>query len=258
MDIESFERDIEKLALNGTRAVTVTGGGEPLMHRHLDKMVKKMHQLGIAMGLVTNGSLASKWTPGIFSLFSWIRVSYDMMRNGIPDISNLPSHAFSYVWSPGAELTRDFKDLTERPSQGRLTHLRVVSDITRADDDEYSTLFHIALADLISNPKQGVFVQPRDVYRRGAKKCWVSLLKPALDVDGQVYPCCGSQYAINLDNRRPPKSMAMGNVEEYLENHVNKQIPFDGSVCKVCYYGGHNDFIEAFLSKDILLYPEFI
>ena len=41
-----------------------------------------------------------------------------------------------------------------------------------------------------------VIYQGRKKFSRGSAKCLISLIKPLIGSDGNVYPCCGVQYAL--------------------------------------------------------------
>ena len=57
------------------KAITFTGGGEPMMHPEFNKMVLDAHELGYDLGLVTNGTMLDQLEHPEW--FKWIRVSLD-------------------------------------------------------------------------------------------------------------------------------------------------------------------------------------
>lgn len=70
-----FENLIRSFNGNGLKSVTFTGGGEPLFNPDIQKMAEKAVDLGIQVGLVTNGVLLERITTP--QIFSFIRVSVD-------------------------------------------------------------------------------------------------------------------------------------------------------------------------------------
>jgi len=60
------------------KAVTFSGGGEPLLYPHLISSIEKLGAAGIKVAAITNGSLLKNEIASIFSKYgSWIRVSMD-------------------------------------------------------------------------------------------------------------------------------------------------------------------------------------
>jgi GTP 3',8-cyclase len=69
---------LEELATAGVKSVTFTGGGEPLVHRHVSQFFEKTSALGLKWGVVTNGFMlkgsAREW---IAKDATFVRVSLD-------------------------------------------------------------------------------------------------------------------------------------------------------------------------------------
>jgi MoaA/NifB/PqqE/SkfB family radical SAM enzyme len=77
-----FSRDrivglAHELAGSSVKAVILIGGGEPLMHRSIGTVIQTLHEAGIHIGLVTNGTLIGRYLDELASMLSWVRVSVD-------------------------------------------------------------------------------------------------------------------------------------------------------------------------------------
>jgi MoaA/NifB/PqqE/SkfB family radical SAM enzyme len=77
-----FSRDrivdlARELAGSSVKAVILIGGGEPLMHRAIGTVIQTLHEAGIQIGLVTNGTLIGRYLDELASMLSWVRVSVD-------------------------------------------------------------------------------------------------------------------------------------------------------------------------------------
>ncbi len=70
----------EELVGTGVRAVILIGGGEPLMHRSIGKVIRTLHGAGIRIGLVTNGTQIHRYIDELSEMLSWVRVSVDAAR----------------------------------------------------------------------------------------------------------------------------------------------------------------------------------
>ncbi|WP_033340526.1 radical SAM protein [Catenuloplanes japonicus] len=61
----------------GVRAVILIGGGEPLAHRGTRRVVTVLGEAGIAIGVVTNGTMIDRNLDELAAHASWVRVSVD-------------------------------------------------------------------------------------------------------------------------------------------------------------------------------------
>ncbi len=75
---------ITKLKSRGLKAVTITGGGEPLLYPHFNQLVKWLKDEGLRIALITNGTLCDKVTT--WEAFDWVRVSITSGEINLPDI----------------------------------------------------------------------------------------------------------------------------------------------------------------------------
>jgi len=75
LDLETYISLIGELQQMGTKSITFTGGGEPLMNPNFNMMVSIAKSLGFQIGLVTNGVLLDRVDRPEDFLF--IRVSLD-------------------------------------------------------------------------------------------------------------------------------------------------------------------------------------
>jgi len=75
LDIETYISAIGELHRMGTRSITFTGGGEPIMNPNFNTMVSMALALGFQIGLVTNGVLLNRVNN--LDKFLFVRVSLD-------------------------------------------------------------------------------------------------------------------------------------------------------------------------------------
>ncbi len=67
----------EELAAAHVHGVILIGGGEPLMHKAIGKVIETLHRAGVKVGMVTNGTLINRYMDAMATQMSWIRVSMD-------------------------------------------------------------------------------------------------------------------------------------------------------------------------------------
>jgi len=257
--------DCMKTARNlSCQSVTITGGGEPTLHKHFKEMVEKLRELGLQLGLVTNGSLVEQFPSRFFDNFVWVRVSAgDQLPNQLKRIgcsvdswlqnidvvsfkSSTADWAFSYV--VGTKINYNLvARLVKFANEMKFSHVRIVNDILNAENQQNSMVLVEKYLQSQRINDNIVFYQSRSTYTKGTNPCYISLLKPVISAEGKIFPCCGTQYALENPSRDYEKSMCMGTVNE-LEEMVNEQRFFDGSVCKKCYYSGYNVVLHHMLN----------
>jgi len=247
----------------GCRAVTITGGGEPLLHPDIQKIIPYIAKyLGIEVGLVTNGMLLNKFSPQLWDNVLWCRISNDdsrpltqeyikVLEEGL-EMGPRVDWAFSHVVSK--ELNMDvISDVVEFANRHKFTHVRLVSDLFDLEHVPSMQIIRDELKKRKVDDKLVVY-QDRKSYERGTSKCFISLLKPTVCPDGNLYPCCGTQYAMKNSPSRDfmdeDGKMVMGKATPAEIGEIWRTChPFDGSVCDVCYYGEYNRSLVLMLKK---------
>ena len=229
----------------GTRAVTITGGGEPTLHDGLGCVLHHCDTRKLKIGLVTNGVRWShEGVPPEASLCQWIRVSvvdgHDAMRvveeicKGAPAVG--VGVSFTVTAEPDVEAAFGLCELANRTVN--CTHIRFVQDILAPSDSGFRWV-----QSAVQSVSEKAIFQRRENFTDGANPCLVSRLKPFIDADGQVYPCCGVQYATD-ELRCLPKSMRICHWMEYCDAR-----PFDGSICRRCFYGEYNRVLGGLVER---------
>lgn len=252
-------REISEIALNlqklGTKAVTITGGGEPLMHSHIEEIIYLFISLNIEVGLVTNGIRLKSINPTTLNEVTWCRISCSdeitFNPNVYSPINDCPDvdFAFSYVVTEKFR-PKNLYEFIAYANWAKFSHIRIVSDLI--DLDNVSDMEDIKKEVRRRLDDSIVIYQGRQQYTRGSKKCYISLLKPLIAADGKIYPCCGVQYAKTMNDKALnfPENMMMGSALSFEDLKEALSCPFDGSKCDKCYYEGYNDILAA-ASEDI-------
>ena len=75
LDFSIFSMLIAELSTLGTKSITFTGGGEPLVNPDFNDMVELAHSKGFELGLITNGVLLNRISHPEW--FKFIRISLD-------------------------------------------------------------------------------------------------------------------------------------------------------------------------------------
>lgn len=228
----------------GCEALTITGGGEPLMYHEINDLVHLANDLRLRVGIVTNGTMMHRW-PGPVS---WCRISasdeanhIDLFRE-VVDSDLWTDWAISYVVSAEPNLDNLIAHI-QCANDLDMTHLRLVSDLVDVERVPVMETIRDQIRDRGIDDHLVIY-QGRKDWTRGVPRCLISLLKPVIGPDGCVYPCCGVQYAAPEQALDMRSDWSMGLIEDLTEIY-GKQRHFDGSRCARCYYGDYNTVLSA-------------
>lgn len=234
--------ELTKFRSLGGKSVTIAGGGDPTVHPDFDEIIGAIDAMGVKIGLVTNGIRLIKfanlakltWCRISLSYCNPIRKSWHEVMAAAPSVD----WAFSFVYTGDvANCQRAINESAQLPVE--ITHFRVVCDI--------NNLALLPLPKFDNDSK--VIYQSRETFVAGAKRCYISLMKPFLDVDWNYYPCCGVQYAREKQDtvRKIDTDMSMG-ADFAAFSAAN--VPFDGSACTKCYYDEYNKLMARVIESD--------
>lgn len=182
---------------NGTRAVTITGGGEPTLHPHFYSIVKTANDLGLSIGIVSNGLKFRRGTIEHADYLSgacdWVRIStmntntdgdqMEVFENIAKQITCSLGISFTVASDVNCDLGKRVCDTVEK--YPHVTHVRFVEDIVNPDDSAMQRLEEACKG---MSPK-AIFQYRSKIYP-GTKRCYMSRLKPLVDATGLLFPCC--------------------------------------------------------------------
>ena len=75
LDFRVIAQLIDRLKTLGCKAVTVTGGGEPILYPNFSRMLTLIHMNGMKIGLVSNGEAIGKVPAHDLEKVTWCRIS---------------------------------------------------------------------------------------------------------------------------------------------------------------------------------------
>ena len=248
MEMPTARMVIVELAELGCRAVTITGGGESLMHPDIVEMIEWFTDNDIAVGLVTNGLLLDRLSIDTLSQLTWCRISNGDDRELNRDYQKILERAvaaevdwaFSHVVGRQPNFD-EIRRIVEFANQHEFTHVRIVSDISDAANVDLGPV-----EERLKGIDELVIYQGRQHPVRWEGDCWIGYVKPVIAPDWSIYPCCGVQYALDPPSNDLPPSMAMGSALDLAELYDSPQswrFP-----CVRCYYTQYNKMLAAMVS----------
>jgi organic radical activating enzyme len=232
---------IKDFARLGCKSVTITGGGEPLMHPYLPDMIRCFTTNGIKVGLVSNGLLMYTLPGEIINDLTWCRISsmdhrtFDLSyQRMLRDIVN--AHAIDWAFSHVVGENPNWaviEQLVDFANENDLTHVRLVGDLLAPETVDFSSL-----QKLLHGKDQRVIYQPRTHWVT-EDSCFIAYIKPVINPDFKMYMCCGVQYALDPPSLNMPDELCMGSALNLDAVYSNGRPPFPVN-CKRCYYNSYN------------------
>lgn len=262
MDFTLAQAIIEKCAKAGTKAVTITGGGEPVLYPHFSELIECFEANGIKIGLVSNGLLLHTLSSDTLAKITWCRISNDDYRKftatykkhltgvvcGAPGVD----WAFSHVVSSSPNYD-EIARIVGFANDHDFTHVRLVADLFHPEDIDMEEIKSELLRRKVNDSR--VIYQGRKAFERG-NDCYIGYLKPLIGPDAKVYACCGVQYALEVPSKDLPHELCLGEALEIEEIMSRSDIPLDGSVCVKCYYNNYNNILRGMLKS--VVHREFV
>jgi len=243
LDIGLYKKALPIFFKYGTKAIELSGGGEPLLWSHIDEGVDFAHSLGIKQSLITNGLVLKDISVDTLSKFEWIRISVQSANHAKKiDYAQIPvKTSLSYMVSNNTNLSdlirlHEFSINMDIP-----TRIAVVRPCSKEWVDKIKNIVdNLGLPFFFSNKELG---KP--------KGCYMAWVRAAIDWDGNFFPCPSIQ--LNEENEGfIPDSFILCNISN-IEEWILNNIPHDlGYQCSFCNCGKEeNDFIHELLENTI-------
>lgn len=262
MDFELARQIIGKCRLAGTKAVTITGGGEPIMYPQFAELVDCFFENNIKIGLVSNGLLLHTVPKEILSKITWCRISNDDFRTFSKTYKShltrvvTESASVDWAFSHVVSSTPNFEEIArvvQFANDHDFTHVRLVADLFHPEDIDMEAIKSHLHTMEVDDAK--VIYQGRKMFERGAD-CYIGYLKPLIGPDAKVYACCGVQYALEVPSKDLPQELCLGDAVDIDSIMANSNIPLDGAVCVKCYYNNYNNILRGMLKS--VVHREFV
>jgi len=251
LDLDTYISLIGELHNMGTKSITFTGGGEPLMNPNFNLMVKIALALGFEIGLVTNGILLNKLEN--IGMFKFIRVSLDAYNRDdylkvkrmdyfdrvVENISMAakknPTVGISYVVCP--DNNKNLQRAEDLATDLGVAYIQIKPAYINGDifsDFDY--------------PDARPVIETKRYKPSDNIPCMIAGLVGIVGADSNVYFCC---------QHRGKKSFALGNLREYPFEFLWKKrmmLAPDVSKCPSCRYMNYTRAYKEILEKGNLFF----
>ncbi len=279
---DKMQEIIRDIASMGVKAVTFSGGGEPLVYPHIVETMQNVLKEGIDLSIITNGQLLKDERAEVLTNAKWVRISFDSANaETYSRVRKIPLEAFDEVCAnirhfaqvkgKECELGINFVinhenadqvyDMAEMVKELGVNHIKFTARVTK-DLFEYHAPFResvveqIHKAELLNTDSFRVInkyecdFDSALVFSRTYEKCYINRIFCVIAADSKVYFCHDKAY------------VASGVVGDLSERSF-KDLWFDPAVieryekfnpCEECnhhcVYDDRNELLNTFFSLD--------
>jgi organic radical activating enzyme len=253
-------KDFRKL---GAKALEITGGGNPLLYPKINEVIKKAHQLGYDIGIISNSINPGKFiTEESASYLTWYRCSISANHN-IPnfnhrmyDLSRVPKGVLSFSYVINKDTTKTIlKDIIKlvrtRPDT---KFVRICPDYL---DNEIISTFRKKWAPMIEKvDRDNKFFFKELIADCTAYSdfCGIGMIRPYVCEDGYVYMC--SSFVLRNRKLEPQYRLChLKDIKKFYKE-ANKrlkkgELPYNAPIseCWHCQLGSNNQFLHNVIRK---------
>jgi len=247
LDIEVIETALKELKKCGLLAVIISGGGEPTLYKDFDKLINIIKEMGLEIGLITNGTLLKNHD---MSKFEWVRISINPETIDNLDLPEIPGTlGFSYIVSNETKqtLTENFAKIQKLVDKYNPEYVRILSDCALSNEEiiENQKLIDASIKKRINKK----FFQQHKLPEP-PKSCYLGYLHPVLYCDGYVYPCDSIVLNDHEDQRFKEKYRIcdIKDLDPLLEPRRVKSLVCPKKDCPNCVFAKQNNIIDSLLN----------
>lgn len=224
---EKMQEIISDMKDMGVKAVTFSGGGEPLVYPYIVETMQKVLDAGIDLSIITNGQMLKDTRAQALTDAKWVRISFDSANaETYEKVRQLPETAFDEVCEnirkfakikkKNCELGINFVinhenaeqiyDMAKLVKELGVNHIKYTARVTK-DLFEYHEPFRQKAIDQIHRAKDEMecssfrvidkYTGDFDsalVFHRCYDKCYINRIFTVIAADSKVYFCHDKAY----------------------------------------------------------------
>lgn len=281
--IDRFEKLFDEMKEIGINALEITGSGEPCLYSDFDRMLKKLEETQIEVGLVTNGSLFQKKYIDDYDVnWKWIRFSMDSSTmNTHKSVHGISADHFDMICDKIKYISEKMKNrhdfrlgvsfVVQEKNYKEIYDAAVLFKKLGVQNIRYSWMYSDKLdkvltdeqieecidamrrAEKLQTDKFKVFALKDRILSYGGKNdsftdCGYQFFTANIGNNGGVYPCCIQiylpEYSYGNINKQSLKEILTGrNRRNYLQN-------FDVKKCFPCWMASKNEIVEYMMLEN--------
>lgn len=280
---EKMQEIIADMSDMGVKAVTFSGGGEPLVYPHIVEAMQKILDAGIDLSIITNGQMLKENRAEVLANAKWVRISLDSANaETYAKVRQLPLEAFnevcdnirtfSKIKKDNCELGVNFVinhenaeqiyDIAQLVKELGVNHIKYTARVTK-DLFEYHEPFRQSVIGQIYRAKEElenekfriinkyeVDFDSALVFHRCYDKCYINRIFTVIAADSRVYFCHDKAYVTDgvvgdLKNQSFKELwFSEETVKRYCEFNPQERCNHH------CVYDDRNELLNMFYSLD--------
>lgn len=263
IEFDVIMRYIHKIREYGCKAVILTGGGEPTLYRHFNRLIENIFSLKgptMEVALITNGTTVESSYLDAYPL-SWVRISINNTDTWKTKFVSA-KHKFhkdttvglSFVYA-GKNKEMNSSELSHYADHIKAEYIRIVTDCLQSDEDIEKSYYDIDNW-LGTHPDKRIFIQFKQKEAPVCSVCHQSYFRPYLSEinGGTVFPCDSIPLIKNTYEFDQYYAICKaGDIGLFLER--KKKLPFDARNCTGCVFTRNVNLLDQYINNP---YPVYI
>jgi len=265
----------------GVKAVTIAGGGEPLLNKHASMFMYACKEVDMPLGLITNGTMIGKHKEAIMDCCSWVGVSIDAGNSktyerikGI-DFFNSVIQQTKSIADYNIEVTYKYLVCPENIQDIKIAcqiakdigcnqiHIRPMGKAWFEDRDSVFTEEEVNVAlENVTKAREEYEDERFKVFgithkfgtdfkiENDFSKCWSAFMYLLVQPNGVISTCCdrrGDDKVVLAKGLKRPRDIA---VKWGAPNHRQMFENIDVKKCCRCTFSLHNQVYENMILED--------
>ncbi len=280
---EKMQEIIADMADMGVKAVTFSGGGEPLVYPYIVETMQKILNAGIDLSIITNGQMLKGERADVLSEAKWVRVSFDAANSETyAKTRQLPLEAFDEVCANIRNFSKSKKnncelginfvinhenaeqvyDMAKMVRELGANHIKYAARVTK-DLFEYHEPFKEKVIEQIHRAKteledgnfrvidkyEGDFDSAL-VFHRCYDKCYINKIFTVIAADSKVYFCHDKAYVTEgvVGDLKTQSFKELWFSEETVKRY--QEFDAQKECDHHCIYDDRNELLNTFYSLD--------
>ena len=240
---------VNALEDRGLKAVILSGGGEPMLYRHINELLSYLCGK-FEVGVITNGTVLHKMDTALLNRLTWVRVSANTLdyldKLELPVFTNGTTLGLSYIWHEYSTLETAGR-ITDLAARSKAKYIRLVPDCTVSTEELEKA--HEKLHSLAQYFGPPWFHQYK--IHKAPAECHLGRIHPVLYADGLVYPCDSLVLNSPRTDRRFRAEYAMcrwDEVAEFFDRPIAGSL-LDTKICPHCIFWPQNEILTDLINK---------